>query len=80
MTPEIQSSVDYLQSRTQWQLANISALNERTWIARATTTHNSKQGEAEISFGVLAKGYDHITFSLDALPAMATWCQEQSKQ
>ena len=73
------SSQNYLQSRTQWILSDIQELSESTWISHATTTHNSKQGEAEISFGVLAKGYDHITFPLDALPIMAIWCQRQGK-
>lgn len=77
MNEENEQSRRYIEVRTQWQLRNVEELDEDTWVARATTTHLTKQGKSEQTFGVLARGSQHLTFSLNALDTLASWCSRQ---
>ena len=72
----IEESRRYFENTMKWRFKNVQVLDERTWVARATTTHLAARGEPEHTFGVLVEGYDHLTFSLDILPPLAEWCNQ----
>ena len=79
----IQRSRDYIISRTEWIIDDdtFQVLDEEKamWIARVTTTHNSKRGLPEESFFALVRYTEHFVLQEQYMSILFDWWLKQVK-
>ena len=75
---DIFASRHYITSRTAYAIDNstFKVLDEEQcmWIARVTTTHNSKNGEPELSFSILVVSREYFILEDKHIPMLSDWC------
>ena len=80
---DIEWSKRYIVNRTEWIIDEstfqVLDKDKLIWIARVTTTHNSKHGIPEESFAVLVRYTEHFVIDDEYLSSLAEWCLKQGK-
>lgn len=75
---DIFASRDSITNRTGYAIDNstfkILDKEQCMWIARVTTTHNSKHGDPELSFSILVTFREYLILEDKHIPILSDWC------
>ena len=73
MNEQNEQSRRKLEQQTKWQLSHMEELEEHAWVALATTTHLTAEGEPEQTFMLLMQYGRYITLDPHSVSLLISW-------